>query len=183
MGDDHRRAVLEVRGMTCDDCARRVARALEGAGASDVSVSWRAGEASFSWPGRRGADRLRSAVAAAGYAPGELRLTGADAVASEGTVAREGADADLVAGGAGSAAFAAATCASEAGRRVVLVEQGTLGGTCVNVGCVPSKALLQAAELAWAAGHHPYADLVDHLRPRRPRRSRRPEGRARLGAA
>ncbi len=66
---------------------------------------------------------------------------------------------DLAVIGAGSAAFAAAIRATETGHRVVLVEQGILGGTCVNVGCVPSKALLRAGELAWAAGHHRFAGL------------------------
>ncbi len=79
------------------------------------------------------------------------------------TAASEGVDGrfdyDMVVVGAGSAAFAAAIRATEAGYRVALVEHGTLGGTCVNVGCVPSKALLRAGELAWAAGHHPFAGL------------------------
>ncbi|EQD36044.1 mercuric reductase, partial [mine drainage metagenome] len=43
---------------------------------------------------------------------------------------------------------------------MALVEEGVLGGTCVNIGCVPSKALLRAGELAWAAGHHPFAGLA-----------------------
>lgn len=59
---------------------------------------------------------------------------------------------DLLVLGAGSAAFAAAITARQAGRRVALVESGVLGGTCVNVGCVPSKALLAAGEAAWQAG-------------------------------
>lgn len=53
---------------------------------------------------------------------------------------------DLAIIGSGSAAFAAAIAASRLGKRVVMVERGTVGGTCVNVGCVPSKALLAAAE-------------------------------------
>jgi mercuric reductase len=67
--------------------------------------------------------------------------------------------------GAGSAAFAAAIKAAEAGYRVALVEHGTLGGTCVNVGCVPSKALLRAGEMAWAAGHHPFVGLTTSSGP------------------
>jgi len=55
-------------------------------------------------------------------------------------------DWDLAIIGSGSAAFAAAIKATEAGARVVMIEQGTPGGTCVNIGCVPSKALLVAAE-------------------------------------
>ncbi len=53
---------------------------------------------------------------------------------------------DLAVIGSGSAAFAAAIAAINLGKRVVMVERGTVGGTCVNVGCVPSKALLAAAE-------------------------------------
>jgi mercuric reductase len=53
---------------------------------------------------------------------------------------------DLAIIGSGGAGFAAAIAATNLGKRVVMVEAGTTGGTCVNVGCVPSKALLAAAE-------------------------------------
>ncbi|WP_062640996.1 mercury(II) reductase [Streptomyces maremycinicus] len=53
---------------------------------------------------------------------------------------------DLAVIGSGSAAFAAAIAARGRGKNVVLIERGTTGGTCVNVGCIPSKALLAAAE-------------------------------------
>ena len=46
---------------------------------------------------------------------------------------------DLIVVGAGSAGFSASITAAEAGKRVALVGHGTIGGTCVNVGCVPSK--------------------------------------------
>ena len=52
---------------------------------------------------------------------------------------------DLAVIGSGSAAFAAAIRARELGREVLLIERGTTGGTCVNVGCIPSKALIAAA--------------------------------------
>jgi mercuric reductase len=48
--------------------------------------------------------------------------------------------------GSGGAAFAAAIHATALGKRVVMIERGTLGGTCVNTGCIPSKALIAAAE-------------------------------------
>lgn len=53
---------------------------------------------------------------------------------------------DLAVIGAGSAGFSAAITAAEAGERVALIGKGTIGGTCVNVGCVPSKALIRAVE-------------------------------------
>jgi len=52
---------------------------------------------------------------------------------------------DLAIVGSGGAAFAAAIAARRKDRRVVMVERGRIGGTCVNTGCVPSKALLAAA--------------------------------------
>jgi len=55
---------------------------------------------------------------------------------------------DLIVVGAGSAGFSASITAAEAGKRVALVGHGTIGGTCVNVGCVPSKAMIRAAEAA-----------------------------------
>jgi len=53
---------------------------------------------------------------------------------------------DLVVIGAGSAGFSAAIRASELGADVALIGAGTIGGTCVNIGCVPSKTLIRAAE-------------------------------------
>lgn len=53
---------------------------------------------------------------------------------------------DLAIIGSGGGAFAAAIRATGLGKSVVIVERSTVGGTCVNTGCVPSKALLAAAE-------------------------------------
>ena len=53
---------------------------------------------------------------------------------------------DLAILGGGSAAFAAARRASDLGAQVLMVNEGALGGTCVNAGCVPSKTLIRAAE-------------------------------------
>ncbi len=58
---------------------------------------------------------------------------------------------DIVVIGAGSAGFSAAIRASELGASVTLIGDGTIGGTCVNVGCVPSKTLIRAAEALYSA--------------------------------
>lgn len=68
-------------------------------------------------------------------------------------------DADLIVIGGGSAGFAAAIRAHELVERVVLVNAGTIGGTCVNVGCVPSKTLIRAAEAHYRAAHHRFAGI------------------------
>lgn len=53
---------------------------------------------------------------------------------------------DLVVIGAGSAGFSAAITAADQGAQVALIGSGTIGGTCVNIGCVPSKTLIRAAD-------------------------------------
>lgn len=57
---------------------------------------------------------------------------------------------DLAVIGAGSAGFSAAIAAAELGANVALIGHGMIGGTCVNVGCVPSKTMIRAVE----AVHH-----------------------------
>jgi mercuric reductase len=75
---------------------------------------------------------------------------------------------DLAVIGAGSAGFSAAIAAADQGAQLALVGAGTIGGTCVNIGCVPSKTLIRAAETlhnaraaARFAGIHAEAEVVD----------------------
>lgn len=64
-------------------------------------------------------------------------------------------DFDLAVIGSGGAAFAAAIQATRLGKTVLMVERSTVGGTCVNTGCIPSKFLLAAAEARHAAADGP----------------------------
>ncbi|MDA8218126.1 MAG: mercury(II) reductase [Dehalococcoidales bacterium] len=66
---------------------------------------------------------------------------------------------DLVILGSGSTAFAAALHAAELGKTAVMTESRTLGGTCVNRGCLPSKNLIEAARMVWEARHPRYPGL------------------------
>lgn len=62
--------------------------------------------------------------------------------------------------GSGSGAFAATIRAVQEGARVTMIERGTLGGTCVNVGCVPSKIMIQAAHTAHVRAGSPFDDGI-----------------------
>lgn len=55
--------------------------------------------------------------------------------------------------GGGPAGYVAAEMAAKAGKSVVLFEQNTLGGTCLNVGCIPTKTLLYSAKQYYNATH------------------------------
>lgn len=67
---------------------------------------------------------------------------------------------DLVILGSGSTAFAAALRAQELGKASVMTEERTLGGTCLNRGCLPSKNLIEAAKLIHEAAHPRYPGLI-----------------------
>jgi mercuric reductase len=66
---------------------------------------------------------------------------------------------DLVILGSGSTAFAAALHAAELGKTVAMTEERTVGGTCANRGCLPSKNLIEAARLVYEAAHPRYPGL------------------------
>src|SRR5881628_2407808 len=67
---------------------------------------------------------------------------------------------DLVILGSGSAEFAAAIKAADHGAKTAMIERNTLGGTCVNVGCVPSKNLLRAGELRYYDSHREFPGIT-----------------------
>jgi dihydrolipoamide dehydrogenase len=60
----------------------------------------------------------------------------------------EGGHYDIVILGGGSGGYACALRAAELGKRVALIEKDKVGGTCLHRGCIPTKALLHAAEVA-----------------------------------
>ena len=67
--------------------------------------------------------------------------------------------------GTGGAAMAAALRAVEQGARVTVIERGTIGGTCVNTGCVPSKTLIRAGHIAHLRRGSPFDDGIGACSP------------------
>ncbi len=149
---------LVVRGMTCDDCERHVARALERVGAANISVSFRRNEATFDMVDLNVLDDALQAIEGAGYTPGDATLLSTPQVRPESVVGGD-FDYDLLIIGSGGSAFSAAIQAVGYGARVAMVEHGTIGGTCVNIGCVPSKTMLRAGEINHLATSHPFQGL------------------------
>jgi len=154
--------------MTCDGCAAHVRRALTDLpGVITVVVpGWQSGRATVVTDGSVADDALTGAVAAAGY---RATVTTHHSLARERAFSPDAvrpgeAEIDLLIVGSGSAAFSAGIRAAELGYSALMVERDTLGGTCVNVGCVPSKTLLRTAEALYRAGHSPFVGV----RPRGP---------------
>src|SRR5699024_695481 len=57
-------------------------------------------------------------------------------------------DVDTLVVGAGSVCYVAAIRAAQLGQDVTIVDKDSLGGTCLNIGCIPSKALIEAGHMA-----------------------------------
>lgn len=158
---------LQIEGMTCASCAEHVRKALQKVpGVRSVSVSYPDRLAKLTLDEGTSPAALTTAVAAAGYqalhadtsAPAPAGLLG-KARQWLGGAARPGADGQplhVAVVGSGGAAMAAALKAVENGARVTLIERGTIGGTCVNVGCVPSKIMIRAAHVAHMRRESPF---------------------------
>lgn len=154
-----RALTIEVEGMTCDHCERSVATALQSVpGVRQVLAVSHADASARVLAGPEATpERIERAVAKAGY---RARVQ-VESPASDGPapLRHDGVEYDLLVVGGGSAGFAAAIKAADLGARVALVEGGTLGGTCVNVGCVPSKTLIRAADARHRGAHHGFRGI------------------------
>ncbi len=151
---------LRVEGMTCKSCARHVTQALKTVpGVEDVQVgAWRVGLATVV-AGTDVTDRaLLEAVQRSGYHGVIVECRPLEPTRL--VPVSKGRTHDLMTIGGGSTAFAAAIKAAELGARVAIVEKGTIGGTCVNIGCVPSKTLIKAAELCYHSAYPQFEGLT-----------------------
>ncbi len=141
---------LEVGGMTCENCARHVEQALKAMpGVRAAEVSYKEGTAKVSTGDGASSNALISAIAGIGYSAKDLvgeRKGGGDKL-------------HIAVIGSGGAAFAGALRAADEGASVTMIEAGTLGGTCVNVGCVPSKIMIRGAHIAHLMAKHPFPGL------------------------
>lgn len=151
---------LRVEGMTCEGCARHVTEALRAVPGVDTAEvgSWREGSARVVASTEVTNDALVEAIRKAGYRA--LITQRGELEPPRMVPASKGRDYDLMTIGGGSAAFAAAIKAAELGARVAIVEKGTIGGTCVNIGCVPSKTLIKAAELCYHSAYPQFEGLT-----------------------
>lgn len=152
------KTILEIRGMTCSGCAAHVEEALNSLPGVTATVSYKDGRAEVETSGVLDIAKLRAAVATAGYSAEPA----GDRTDNVGKGAGDGLHIAVI--GSGSGAFAAAIRATEEGARVTMIEAGTIGGTCVNIGCVPSKIFLRGAHATRTQAAHPF-DGVSHARP------------------
>ena len=173
---------LHIDGMTCTRCAEHVRTALRRVpGVRSVSVSYPDRTATLQVDAGTSTQALTAAVTEAGYrarhgdAPSSTRSPSTDPhgrvreglgwLGSPAQMAREAQALHVAVIGSGGAAMAAALKAAEQGARVTLIECGTIGGTCVNIGCLPSKIMIRAAHVAHLRRESPFDAGISAIAP------------------
>lgn len=145
---------LDITGMTCDHCATGIEKLLsknEGIKETNVSYTKATCECAFD-PSKTSKEEIINTI------------NGTKNYRVKGEIPENGSgdsnQFDLIIIGGGSAAFSAAIKAESLGLTTLMINGGLdFGGTCVNVGCVPSKNLIRAGETAYHATHSNFAGI------------------------
>ncbi|RUT73125.1 mercury(II) reductase [Ancylomarina longa] len=139
--------------MTCDHCAQTITKKFEGKdGIVSNNVSHQSGNGIFEFdPGKISKEEIAEIINSTGH----YKVVGEIPKNNIGSKPF-----DLIIIGGGSAAFSAAIKAESLGLSTLMVNEGlNFGGTCVNVGCVPSKNLIRAGEAAHHARHSNFTGI------------------------
>jgi len=148
---------LRITGMTCDHCARAVENTLNVLSGVKARVSYDEGIAHVETNDGVATEHLLKAVQHKGYGASLLEGDPKRALTGGG-----GEHLQVAIIGSGSGAFASAIRVAEDGATVTMIEAGTIGGTCVNVGCVPSKIMIRGAHIAHLQSDHPFDGIEQH---------------------
>lgn len=152
---------LKIDGMTCSSCERKVIQAFNKIGATNVTANYQTGMTMLDIPVDIFKVDIKTVIHDLNYNLVKIEINGDDHPVEE----NKYYDFDLLIVGSGSAAFAAAIKAVEYGANVGMIEKGIIGGTCVNIGCVPSKTLLRAGEMNEFAQTNPFEGLNTSTQP------------------
>jgi mercuric reductase len=171
-------AEFKIKGMTCDHCAQTIAKKFSGnEGIISKDISYPAGSGKFEYdPEKISKEEIAAIIDGTGYykvageiTKEEVKSNQTDTIQTDDNQVADVAiplgesgngQFDLIIIGGGSAAFSAAIKAESLGLTTLMVNGGLdFGGTCVNVGCVPSKNLIRVGETAFHATHSNFAGI------------------------
>ncbi|MHB1679926.1 MAG: mercury(II) reductase [bacterium] len=147
---------IGITGMTCEHCVTSVNKAINKVkGVIEVDTSLSKGESTILALDDIKVEDIKKNIENAGYTPSAHETADVSETEVRKTAKVEGGqtgsghnyDYDLIVIGGGSAAFSSAIKFADEGKKVCVIENWVIGGTCLNRGCVPSKHLLEAARI------------------------------------
>ncbi len=147
---------INVEGMTCEHCVTSVNKAINRVkGVIKVDTSLSKKESTILALDDIKVEDIKKNIENAGYTPlshetayvSETEKEKTEADNNSQTGKNHNYDYDLIIIGGGSAAFSSAIKFADEGKKVCVIENWVIGGTCLNRGCVPSKHLLEAARI------------------------------------
>jgi len=146
---------LTISGMTCSHCALTIEKIVKrNQGIKNVDINFKNGTGEIEFdPAAISKDEIIQSINSSKSYQAKQNNADANGIGASHHF-------DLVIIGGGSAAFSAAITAEDLGLTTLMVNAGLpFGGTCVNVGCVPSKTLIRAAETAYHATHSNFSGI------------------------
>ena len=154
---------ITISGITCTDCIKHVHQKLyKIPGITDISISdWQNGETIIKASNPIKEGLILNTITQAGY---QGELTKKNQIKNY--TVKNSYNYDIAIIGGGSAGFAAAIKSAEFGFKAAIIEKGTIGGTCVNIGCIPSKFIIHHVSkgLSWESISKKRDSLVASLR-------------------
>jgi mercuric reductase len=154
--------LLSIQGMTSSGCAVQIKDALDSVdGISKTVVSYEKALITLMTEGAVSVEKLIDVINTLGYVASELNHPKSFDSNQDENESSKSVNVAII--GSGSGAFACAIKAAEGGAKVTMIESAeVIGGCCVNVGCVPSKILIRAAQLAQQQRDNPFSGLPNH---------------------
>lgn len=151
---------LKIDGMTCPSCADGIEKKLNALEGVEIKVSHPEGIGVLKVTSQTSLKSLIKQIEDKGYHVTELDKKPTVTDNKTPTAANNGQPLHIAIIGTGSGAFACAIKAVEYGAKVTLIERKSIiGGTCVNIGCVPSKIMIRAAHIAHLQQNHAFAGI------------------------
>jgi mercuric reductase len=154
---------LKIEGMSCPSCAEGIEKKLNALKGVEIKVSYPEGNGVLTVKGDTSLKSLIAKIEDKSYQVTEMDQKQANTDKPTLSAANNGQQLHVAIIGTGSGAFACALRAVENGARVTLIERKPIiGGTCVNIGCVPSKIMIRAAHIAHLQQHHAFDGIKKH---------------------
>lgn len=157
---------LKIKGMSCPGCVAGIENEINDLEGVTIKISYPEGIGRLSVSGGASLEYLIAKIEDKGYQVTEVDKVQAIPDKPKVVATNKAQSLHVAIIGTGSSAFACALKAVENAAKVTLIERKPIiGGTCVNIGCIPSKIMIRAAHIAHLQQHHAFAGIKKQKPP------------------